>query len=232
MTNRWLDSAGKRGDDYDAAFVERESAGQDVHGEATFVASLHPRSVLDAGCGTGRVAIELARRGMAVLGVDLDPAMLAVAHRKAPDLRWVQADLAAVDVTREGGFDVIVMAGNVMIFLAPGSESAVVANLARHLAPGGALVAGFQLQPGRLDLVTYDALAGEANLRLRERWATWDRRSFVAGGDYAVSVHRLRSARTNRAVPATRKKANRPVMTARSTSGGSSTTFEYSGRPA
>jgi SAM-dependent methyltransferase len=191
--------ASRRGDDYDAAFARRQRAGCDVHGEATFVASLHPRSVLDAGCGTGRVAIELARRGVAVVGVDLDLEMLAVARRKAPDLRWVQADLASADVTRDGGFDVVVMAGNVMIFVAPGSEGAVVANLARHLALGGALVAGFQLQPGRLDLATYDALAGEANLQLGERWATWDRDPFVSGGDYAVSVHLLRSLRTNRA---------------------------------
>jgi SAM-dependent methyltransferase len=193
--------ASRRGDDYDAAFAKRQRAGCDVHGEATFVASLHPRSVLDAGCGTGRVAIELARRGIAVLGVDLDLEMLAVARRKAPDLRWVHADLASVDVTRDGGFDVIVMAGNVMIFLAPGSEGAVVANLARHLAPGSALVAGFQLQPSRLDLATYDAHADGANLRLSERWATWDRDPFAPGGDYAVSVHLLRSPCAKRASP-------------------------------
>jgi SAM-dependent methyltransferase len=191
--------ASRRGDDYDAAFARRQRAGCDVHGEATFVASLHPRSVLDAGCGTGRVAIELARRGTPVVGVDLDLDMLAVARRKAPDLHWVHADLASVDVTRDGGFDVILMAGNVMIFLAPASEGAVVANLARHLAPGGALVAGFQLQPRRLDLATYDALAGGANLRLSERWATWDRDPFVSGGDYAVSVHLLRSPRSSTA---------------------------------
>jgi SAM-dependent methyltransferase len=189
--------ASSRGDDYDAAFARRQRAGCDVHGEATFVASLHPRSVLDAGCGTGRVAIELARRGIAVVGVDLDLDMLAVARRKAPDLLWVPADLASVDVTRDGGFDVVVMAGNVMIFLAPGSEGKVVANLARHLAPRGALVAGFQLEPGRLDLATYDALAGGADLRLAERWATWDRALFSPGGDYAVSVHVLRALRPN-----------------------------------
>ena len=87
-------------------------------------------------------------------------------------------------------FDVVVMAGNVMIFLEPGTEAAVVANLARHLEPGGALVAGFSLEPGRLDLATYDAHAASAGLELAERWATWDRQPF-AGGDYAVSVHRL-----------------------------------------
>ena len=38
--------------------------------------------VLDAGCGTGRVGIELARRGFEVTGTDIDPAMLAAARRR------------------------------------------------------------------------------------------------------------------------------------------------------
>src|SRR5919204_5229355 len=61
----------------DAPYEARARAGENVHGEADFVESFHPGSVLDAGCGTGRVAIELARRGIEVVGVDLDPGMLA-----------------------------------------------------------------------------------------------------------------------------------------------------------
>jgi SAM-dependent methyltransferase len=163
--------------------------GHNIHGEADLVESLGPGSVLDAGCGTGRVAIELARRGIDVVGVDLDPAMLAGARDKAPDLPWVVADLAAVDLGRT--FDLVVLAGNVMIFLTPGTEAAVVANLARHLGPGGALVSGFQLQPGRLSVDDYDRACAAAGLDLEDRWATWDRVPFAAG-DYAVSVHRNR----------------------------------------
>jgi SAM-dependent methyltransferase len=185
--NRWLSEAGDRSRTYDQRWEELAAAGRNVHGEADFVEALHPGSVLDAGCGTGRVAIELARRGLDVVGVDLDASMLDVARSKAPHLRWVYADLAHVDLGRT--FDVVVMAGNVMIFLAPGSEGAVVANLARHLGPGGRLVAGFSVQPGRLDLPAYDAHAAAAGLALVERWATWDRAPFE-GGDHAVSVHR------------------------------------------
>ena len=184
---------GRKGDDYDAAFRQRELAGADVHGEAAFVEAMGPHTVLDAGCGTGRVAIELARRGIEVVGVDRDPAMLDPARRKAPQLDWRLEDLATLSVgDGDGGlrrFDVVVAAGNVMIFLAPGSEAAVVRRLAAHLAPGGALVAGFQLLPGRLDLATYDELAEAAGLRLAERFATWERQPYE-GGDYAVSVHR------------------------------------------
>jgi SAM-dependent methyltransferase len=195
--NRWLEDASvPRGEVYAARFAALAAAGQDVHGEATFVATLPGHSVLDAGCGTGRVAIELARRGYAVVGVDLDPGMLEVARRNAPQLEWYEGDIATTALTPPGGstaprrFDTIVMAGNVMIFLAPGSEPAAIMNLARHLAPGGLLVAGFQLLPGKLSLRAYDQFATQAGLALVERWATWDRQPWSPGSDYAVSVHR------------------------------------------
>lgn len=185
--NRWLAEAGGRSDIYDQRWQELAAAGQNVHGEADLVESLGPRSVLDAGCGTGRVAIELARRGLDVVGVDLDASMLEKARTKQPDVPWMLADLADVDLGRT--FDVVLLAGNVMIFLAPRTEAVVVANLSRHVEPGGALVAGFSLEPGRLDLATYDGHARAAGLVLADRWATWDRRPFD-GGNYAVSVHR------------------------------------------
>jgi len=185
--NPWLAEAGGRSRTYDERWDQLAAEGRNVHGEADFVEQLHPGSVLDAGCGTGRVAVELARRGLDVVGVDLDPSMLAVARAKAPDLEWVVGDLATVDLGRT--FDVAVMAGNVMIFLQPGTEGPVVANLARHVRPGGALVAGFALAPGRLDLATYDEHARAAGLVREGRWATWDRHPFT-GGEYAVSLHR------------------------------------------
>jgi SAM-dependent methyltransferase len=119
--------------------------------------------------------------------VDIDPEMLETARRKAPGVDWHLADLASVDLGRT--FDAIVMAGNVMIFLESGTETAVVANMARHLAPDGVLIAGFQLMPGRLTLDEYDEMATDTGLTLTERWATWDREAWDAGGDYAVSAH-------------------------------------------
>jgi SAM-dependent methyltransferase len=185
--NRWLQSRTVSGDDYDATYERRAAAGEHVHGEADFVQRFAPASVLDAGCGTGRVGRELARRGLDVVGIDIDAGMLATAQRKAPGVDWRLADLASGDLGRT--FDAIVMAGNVMIFLAPGTEQAVVANLARHLRPGGVLVAGFQLKPDRLPIARYDELAASAGLVLAERWSTWDCAAWNAAGDYAVSVH-------------------------------------------
>jgi SAM-dependent methyltransferase len=180
---------GSRGDDYDLRFAERAAAGLDVHGEADFVAALEPTTVLDAGCGTGRVAIELAERGIAVVGVDVDGAMLASAEAKAPSLDWRLADLATVDLAGQG-FDVIVLAGNVMIFVEPGTEEAVVANLALALTDDGALVAGFQLRADRISIDDYDRYCARAGLVLAQRWSTWDRQPWSTGADYAVSVHR------------------------------------------
>lgn len=187
-SSRWSDDPHvARGDDYDARFRALEASGHDVHGEADFVQRFAPASVLDAGCGTGRVGIELARRGVDVVGIDLDETMLDAARRNGPSVQWLLADLLDVEVGRT--FDVVVAAGNVMIFLEPGSEAGVVANLAGHVAPAGRLVSGFQLQPGRYGLDEYDAACEAAGLVLEDRCSTWDGDPFT-GGDYAVSVHR------------------------------------------
>jgi SAM-dependent methyltransferase len=188
MDNPWLRTRKVSGDEYDAHYETAAAAGESVHGEADFVMRFSPGSVLDAGCGTGRVARELARRGLDVVGVDLDDEMLATARRKSPDIPWVTADLASVHLRRS--FDAIVMAGNVMIFLTPGTEADVVRNLASHLGRAGVLIAGFQLRPGGLTLDAYDSLAREAGLSVIERWSTWEQAPAAAADTYAVSVHR------------------------------------------
>ena len=176
------------GHDYQARFDALAQKGLDVHGEATFVQTLGPASVLDAGCGTGRVAIELARRGIDVVGADVDPSMIAEARRRGPDLVWWEADL--VDLALGRRFDVVVLAGNVPLFARPGTQDALVAACASHVAVDGALVAGFQTDQGYA-LASYDAACAANGLRLDERWSTWDRQPYVDGAGYAVSVHRF-----------------------------------------
>jgi SAM-dependent methyltransferase len=190
MSDRWQQSEVPRGAEYDRRFEDLAATGMDMHGEAALVASYLPATVLDAGCGTGRVAIELASRGHDVVGVDVDPAMLEAARAKAPGLTWVEADLTdpAFDLGRT--FDVVVMAGNVLIFVPSGTEGQVIANTARHVSPGGRLVAGYSLRPGGLRPSGHDAHATAAGLVLEARWSSWDRGPYAPTDSYAVSVHR------------------------------------------
>lgn len=67
--------------------------------------------VLDLGCGTGNVALRLARRGLRVTGVDLSPALLDMARRKTPPgaaVRWVQTSaVELIDLFPAESFDTI-----------------------------------------------------------------------------------------------------------------------------
>ena len=55
--------------------------------------------VLDAGCVPGRVGAELAARGHIVVGVDVDPLLIAAAEADHPGPRWIVADLADFDLS-------------------------------------------------------------------------------------------------------------------------------------
>lgn len=202
MINPWLATRKRTGAEYDAPYEARAAAGMDVHGEANLVEKLlvsslyqgrstQPYRVLDAGCGTGRMGIELAQRGLEIVGVDLDGVMLSQARSKAPQLDWRLADLSTITLDKH--FDAIVMAGNVMIYVTPGTEAATVTNLAGHLNPGGLLIAAFELTPpswSQLTLAGYDQIATDAKLTLVARWSTWEQTPWQPGDRYAVSVHR------------------------------------------
>lgn len=201
MSERWLQADVARGADYDERWRELSAQGVNIHGEADLVEHLladQPgAAVLDAGCGTGRVAIELTRRGFRVTGVDADPSMLEVARHRAPDLDWYQADLIDLPDAIPSAFEMALLAGNVMIFLDGGTEQQVLSTLAGRLVPGGLLVAGFSLLPGELSVDRYDEIAAAAGLRPVARWAGWDRAPFT-DGDYAVSAHRREGAVSGR----------------------------------
>jgi SAM-dependent methyltransferase len=177
------------GEDYQRRIEENAAAGGDPHGEAALVMAFGPASVLDAGCGTGRVGIELARRGVEVVGVDADASMLATARRLAPDLRWLEAPLHTLDLDLDRTFDVVLMAGNVPLFTPPGTTGALVAGCGRHLGEHGVLIAGFSTDRG-YTAEDYDADAAAAGLVLEARYATWEGAPWTPEADYAVSVHR------------------------------------------
>ena len=129
------------------AYVQRfrilAEQGMDLVGEARLVDAMLARGsrVLDAGCGPGRVGGYLFEVGHDVVGVDVDPVLIAAAHEDHPGPRWLVGDLAELDLPAQGiaePFDAIVSAGNVMAFLAPSTRRAVLTRLRAHIAPTAA----------------------------------------------------------------------------------------------
>ena len=175
-------------------FRAMAAEGADLAGEARMLDAMLARGsrVLDAGCGPGRVGAELAARGHIVVGVDADRALIAAAHVDYPGPRWLTADLSTLDLAALGEpdlFDAAVVAGNVMAFVASGTEPAVLERLAAHLRPDGFVVVGFGLDRGYA-LADFDSHAAAARLDLEHRFATWDLRPWQADAGFAVSVLR------------------------------------------
>jgi len=174
-------------------FRRLAAEGEDLAGEARLVdAMLPPRArVLDAGCGPGRVGAVLHERGHTVVGVDADPVLIDAAQADHPGPRWVVADLAELDLSDEEPFDGAVLAGNVMVFLAPGTEAQVLTRVAEHVREEGFVVTGFHVDR-ELSLDDFDLAVAEAALRVEHRFATWDLRAWHDEADFAVTVLRRR----------------------------------------
>lgn len=181
---------------HSAWYIERFRAmaaeGQDLDGEARFVDAMAPRGarILDAGCGPGRVGGRLAALGHHVVGVDIDPALIAAADVDHPGATWLARDLAVLDLASDGvseRFDVIVSAGNVMTFLDPATRRDVLHRLLLHLAPEGRLVVGFGAGRG-YEFDDFFADAGSVGLRAELTLSSWDLRPFDRGSTFLVAV--------------------------------------------
>ena len=202
--NRWLQMIAEN-PGHSAWYIERfrnmAAEGADLEGEARFIDTMIPRQarVLDAGCGPGRVGGPLARLGHTVVGVDIDPALIAAAERDHPGPTWLTADLATLDLPSMGivePFDAIVCAGNVMTFLDPDTRRLTVTRLAAHLASGGRLTVGFGSDRGYgFDEFVTDA--ENAGLTVELQLASWDLRPFHDAADFLVAVAALSESRSN-----------------------------------
>jgi SAM-dependent methyltransferase len=173
------------------AYVERfrrlAAQGDDIVGEARLVDAMLARGsrVLDAGCGPGRIGGHLARAGHDVVGVDVDPVLIAAAEEDHPGPRWLVGDLAEFELPDR--FDAIVCAGNVVTFLAPSTRVEVLRRFRAHLADGGRAVVGFGA--GR-DYAFDDFLADArtAGLAPSVLLSTWHLHPFTPASDFLVAV--------------------------------------------
>lgn len=169
------------------------ASGADLAGEARLVDAMAPphSRILDAGCGPGRTGAVLHERGHHVVGVDADPELIEAARQDHPGPRWIVADLAELDLPALGEpepFDAAVLAGNVMAYVAPDTETRVLERIAAHLKPDAFAIVGFHTE--RYDVPAFDRHLMDAGFTLEHRFATWDLRPWHDDADFAVSVLR------------------------------------------
>ncbi|MET1133390.1 MAG: class I SAM-dependent methyltransferase [Aeromicrobium sp.] len=182
-------------------FIERfralEAEGKDLLGEARFADMLADRGsrILDAGCGTGRMAAALHAAGHIAYGVDVDPELIAAAETDHPGPTYAVADLSELTLEDVGGepLDLVMCAGNVLVFVAPGTELEVLERLCAVTRPGGRVVIGCRPEP-TYPFERYDAdlatLADRGIARVEHRFSTWHLDPFGADSDFAVTVLR------------------------------------------
>lgn len=126
-------------------FYEQDFVGDEEFWRA--MAKESPGSVLDVGCGTGRIALDLAQQGHEVVGIDLSEAMLQAAQEKLAKLpadvrqrvKLAQGDMTGFDLGRT--FDLIIIPfRSFQHLLTPEEQKACLACIHRHLAEGGRFV--------------------------------------------------------------------------------------------
>lgn len=163
---RWeLAGEGNRG--YGATFARLVEEGSDVDGEARLADVLVGRNarILDIGSGMGRVAAALQARGHDVTAVEPDAALVEQSRQTYPGLPVLHADVLGADLAHlRGAVDLVVLVGNVMVFLAPDTEQLVLRRVREVLAPGGRALVGFHPVDGPATARTYspDEFAADA----------------------------------------------------------------------
>jgi len=177
---------------YIQRFKDMETQGHDLAGEVRTVDAMVQRNsrILDAGCGPGRVGGRLHALGHTVVGIDVDPGLIAAAEEDYPGPTWVTGDLAEMDLPAQGieaNFDVIVSAGNVMGFLAPSTRVEVLRRFATHLADDGRAIIGFGAGRG-YDFRDFLADCEQAGLVLQVPLSTWDLRPFTEDSTFIVAL--------------------------------------------
>ena len=126
------------GEDY-YHFDHHEDTDLEVDGLARLIGPPDGSGILDLGCGYGRVATPLRRRGYRVVGYDLSPSLLNHAREQDPRGTWVRGDMRELPFA--GGFDWVVSLFNTMgYFEEEDGNFQVLRSVSEALRPGGRFV--------------------------------------------------------------------------------------------
>lgn len=164
---------------------ERQADWLNAHVRAWLAPTRGDERALDAGTGTGALAVALAPLVGEVVGVDLDEERLEAARRVAPpNVRFVTGDAAALPFER-ASFD---LAGCVKVLHHARRPELVVAELARVVRPGGRILLSDQLAPADplagLELDRFERARDPSHTRLLP---DGDVRAFLEANDLVVS---------------------------------------------
>lgn len=172
-------------------FTNLAAQGHDLVGEARLIDAMAARAstILDAGCGPGRHCGHLHRAGHRVVGVDLDPALIAEAKRAEPGPDYAVGDLAELHLPSDlpQSFDAILCAGNVVGFIHPQTRRPVLSGFADRLNPDGRAVVGFGAGRG-YEFEDFFADVEAVGLRREQTFGTWDLRPFGPDANFVVAV--------------------------------------------
>ena len=188
--------------DSHAQYYEENGFTKHTVAEIDFILRLYPlspgSSIFDAGCGTGRHSIELAKRGYRVTGLDISKGMLDVARRNAAsagvEVEWIQADATEFDLGKKFDAAICLCEGGLTLLDAGEDaerhDAAILGNIAKCLALNAPFVmttmnaysiirqmTDEQIAAGRFDPATmlanyedeWDLPEGKTIMRIRER---------------------------------------------------------------
>lgn len=134
--------------------------------------------ILDLGCGTGQLTVEIANRGAMVIGADSSPEMIARARENYPAIRFEVAD--ATDLPYRGQFDAVF--SNAALHWIRDQQNAI-ASIGRALKPGARLVFEMGGHGNLQQVLDAGCKAMRAlNVRDPEALVTW---FFPTVGEYA-----------------------------------------------
>lgn len=163
-------------------------AEEEVEGIHGFLSLPSGAAVVDLGCGRGRHAVPLARRGYRVTGVDISDYMIRMARkyadREGVEVEWVQEDMRTF--CRRGAFDLVLSLFTSFGYFSDAENQAVLDNIGSSLRKGGTLLLDLRnAGKGLSRLEDQDKTIGVPAGRLRMS-VRFDRRTMRAKAEHTL----------------------------------------------